>query len=168
MFFTTNHDENSWNGTEFEKYGDAYKTFAVLTQTIYQSIPLVYSGQELPNKQRLKFFVKDTIQWNGNYAMAPFYTTLLHARRNNTALASNASYAKIITGNDARIFAFMRTAANNKVVVILNFSAQPQRFTLSASVLKTATEIFTGKKESLAAINNKIIPAWGYLVYNVK
>lgn len=23
MYFTSNHDENSWNGTEFEKYGDA-------------------------------------------------------------------------------------------------------------------------------------------------
>ena len=46
LFFTTNHDENSWNGTEFEKYGDAYKTFAVFSQTMYQGIPLIYNGQE--------------------------------------------------------------------------------------------------------------------------
>ncbi len=168
LYFTTNHDENSWNGTEFEKYGDAYKTFAVFTQTIYQSIPLVYSGQELPNKKRLKFFVKDPIEWSGKYAMAPFYTTLLKARRNNTALSSNASYQKIKTGNDTRIFAFVRSDAKNKAVILLNFSAQAQTFTLSASVLKTGTEIFTGKKESLTAINKKSIPAWGYLVYSVK
>ncbi|MEO6583715.1 MAG: alpha-amylase family glycosyl hydrolase [Ferruginibacter sp.] len=168
LFFTTNHDENSWNGTEFEKYGDAFKTFAVFTQTMYQSIPLVYSGQELPNKKRLKFFVRDTIEWNGNYTMAPFYATLLHTRRNNRALASNASYEKITTGNDDNIFAFVRSAAKNKVVVVLNFSSLPQTFQLSHTLLKKGTGIFTGKKESLTTINKKTLPPWGYLVYKVK
>ncbi len=29
VYFTSNHDENSWNGTEFEKYGDAASLMAV-------------------------------------------------------------------------------------------------------------------------------------------
>jgi len=29
MYFTSNHDENSWNGTEYERLGDGAKTFAV-------------------------------------------------------------------------------------------------------------------------------------------
>ena len=33
LFFTSNHDENSWNGTEYEKYGDAAKAFAVFSFT---------------------------------------------------------------------------------------------------------------------------------------
>lgn len=90
MYFTSNHDENSWNGTEFEKYGNAYKTFAVFSQTMYQSVPLIYNGQEVPNKKRLKFFVKDPIEW-GQYAMAGFYKTMLNLRRSTPALAADAS-----------------------------------------------------------------------------
>ena len=54
-FFTSNHDENSWNGSEYEKYGDMAKPFAVFCAT-WNGIPLIYSGQELPNLKRLQFF----------------------------------------------------------------------------------------------------------------
>ena len=45
MQFITNHDENSWNGTVFERLGDAVETMAVLSYTI-PGMPLIYSGQE--------------------------------------------------------------------------------------------------------------------------
>jgi glycosidase len=51
LWFTSNHDENSWNGTEYEKYGDAVKALTVFSFT-WDGIPLIYSGQELPNKKR--------------------------------------------------------------------------------------------------------------------
>ena len=46
MNFITNHDENSWNGTEFERMGDGVKAFATLSFTV-PGMPLIYSGQEL-------------------------------------------------------------------------------------------------------------------------
>ena len=61
-WFTSNHDENSWNGSEYEKYGDMAKLLAVFSCT-WNGIPLIYSGQELPNLKRLKFFEKDAIDW---------------------------------------------------------------------------------------------------------
>ena len=63
-WFTSNHDENSWNGSEYEKYGDMAKALAVFSCT-WNGIPLIYSGQELPNLKRLKFFEKDAIDWTG-------------------------------------------------------------------------------------------------------
>jgi glycosidase len=45
MQFTTNHDENSWNGTEYARLGDGAKAFAVMSYTI-PGMPLIYSGQE--------------------------------------------------------------------------------------------------------------------------
>ena len=48
VWFTANHDENSWNGTEYEKYGALAKALAVFSCT-WPGLPLVYSGQELPN-----------------------------------------------------------------------------------------------------------------------
>ncbi|MEG2333632.1 alpha-amylase family glycosyl hydrolase, partial [Chryseobacterium sp.] len=84
-WFTTNHDENSWNGTEFEKYGDITKPMAVFSAT-WNGIPLLYSGQELPNLKRLEFFEKDVISWNNEYKMAEFYKILLNLKSSNPAL----------------------------------------------------------------------------------
>ncbi|MEO9144613.1 MAG: alpha-amylase family glycosyl hydrolase [Ginsengibacter sp.] len=165
MYFTSNHDENSWNGTEFEKYGDAYKAFAVFTQTMYQSIPLIYSGQEVPNKKRLKFFVRDPIVWN-QYEMAPFYSTLLHLREKDGALAADAGYKKITTANDDAIFAYIRQKGKHKVLVVLNLSSEPQRFTIKENeVYGNPLNVFSGLKEKL--FNNHVydMKPWDYLVY---
>ncbi|HEY5408969.1 MAG TPA: alpha-amylase family glycosyl hydrolase [Ginsengibacter sp.] len=165
LYFTTNHDENSWNGTEFEKYGNAYKAFAVFTQTMYQSIPLIYSGQEIPNKRRLKFFVKDPIVWD-QYKMAPFYSTLLHLRRKDPALAADASYKRLQTGNDMAIFAYVREKAGHKIAVILNLSKEPQRFTIDdKSVFGNPLNIFSGVKEKVDATHVFSTEPWGYIVY---
>lgn len=165
LFFTTNHDENSWNGTEFEKYGEAYKAFAVFTQTMYQSLPLIYSGQEEPNKKRLKFFVRDPIQW-GKYAMAPFYSTLLHLRARNKALDADAFYKRIVTANDDAIFAYIRQKGNKKVLVVLNLSPQPQHFTIKEKeVYGNTVNVFTNQKVKL--FNNYVyqMSAWDYFVF---
>ncbi|MEP7255034.1 MAG: alpha-amylase family glycosyl hydrolase [Ferruginibacter sp.] len=167
MYFTTNHDENSWNGTEFQKYGAAYKTFAVFTQTIYQSVPLIYSGQEIANKKRLKFFVKDTIDWNNKYEMAPFYKTLLTLRKNNQALAADASFKKLVSSNDAAVFAYQREKGGHKVVVILNLSKQPQKFTVKdAAIDGEPLNIFMGMKEKINSSHEFSIEPWGYIVYD--
>lgn len=165
LFFTTNHDENSWNGTEFEKYGDAYKTFAVFTQTMYQSIPLIYNGQEEPNKRRLKFFVKDSIQW-AHYALAPFYSTLLHLRQRNKALDADAAWQRIATGNDDAIYAYMRQKGKDKVLVILNLSPQPQHFTIKEkSIYGNPENVFS--KATVKLFKNYVyqMEPWEYLVY---
>lgn len=41
MYFITNHDENAWNGTEFERLGNAVETFFTLA-TIVPGMPLLY------------------------------------------------------------------------------------------------------------------------------
>ena len=84
-YFTSNHDENSWNGTEYEKYGAAAINLAVFS-CLWNGLPLLYSGQELPNLKRLKFFDKDPIEWNGKYELHDFYRTLLQLRKRNPAL----------------------------------------------------------------------------------
>jgi alpha-amylase len=87
LFFTSNHDENSWNGTEYEKYGMLAKALAVFTCT-YMGMPLVYSGQELPNTKRLQFFDKDEIAWQQNVELHNFYKTLFALRKSKNDLFS--------------------------------------------------------------------------------
>jgi len=169
MFFTTNHDENSWNGTEFEKFGNAYKTFAVFSQTMAQSIPLIYSGQEIANKKRLKFFVKDTIPWNDRYEMAAFYKTLLTLRKTNPALASDAGYKRLPSSDNNVVFAFVREKEGRKAVVIFNMSKKMQQFKVTDPIINGAPlNVFMGVEEKISDTHDFSLEPWGYIVYDYK
>ena len=122
-YFTTNHDENSWNGTEYEKYGPAAKNFAVFSAT-WNGIPLTYSGQELPNNRRLRFFEKDHINWTGKFELAEFYKNLFELRKKHPALAAgNKSQARFIdTDADDFVMVFERWRGDDCVMIALNFS----------------------------------------------
>ena len=166
MFFTTNHDENSWNGTEFEKYGDAFKTFAVFSQTMYQSIPLIYNGQEVPNKKRLKFFVKDPIEWN-KYELSSFYKTLLNLRKTNAALAADASFERLKTSKDEAVYAYTREKDGKKVLVVMNLSPKPSAFAIPDNRINgRPLNIFLNQKEAVSSSHQFSLEPWGYTVYD--
>jgi glycosidase len=169
MYFTSNHDENSWNQADFGTMpGAIHAPFAVLTQTVKRSVPLIYGGQEEPFLDSLKFFVKDTIIF-GKYQRADFYKKLLTLRKTNPALASNASYTKLTTNNDAAIFAYVRQQDKHKVLVVLNLSNATQIATTSNEIINgQATNLFTGNSDKVTAGAKISIAPWGYIVYDYK
>lgn len=166
LYFTSNHDENSWNKADFATMpGASHAPFAVLTQTLKRGIPMIYSGQEEPILRAIKFFDKDTIQF-ANYARADFYQKLLNLHTHNAALAANASFIRLHSTADENVYAFARESKDKKVVVLVNLSNQPQSFTLSDELINgKATELFSGKNEMLKAGQEISLPAWGYAVY---
>lgn len=126
--FITNHDENSWSGSEFERMGDAVKTFAALIFTI-EGIPLVYSGQEAGLKKRLRFFEKDTIAWN-NLEMQKFYQALIGLKKGNSSLWNGVAGGRmkfVETSAPQQVLAFMRENDNNQVLSVFNLSASRLR-----------------------------------------
>ena len=166
MNFTTNHDENSWNGTEFEKFGDAYKLFSIFSMTYKQTIPLVYSGQEIPNKKRLKFFVKDPIEWTG-LEMEKFYTTLFYNRKMNPAFASDATYRRIKTSADESVLCYMREKSNRKVLTLLNLTSTTQSVTIEDKIFNGyVVNIFGDSKWINLKPGQKFeLKPWDFLVF---
>ena len=120
MFFTTNHDENSWNGTEYEKYGVYAKALAVFSFFYLSSVPLLYSGQEIPNQKRLPFFDKDELNWNEGLELHGFYKTLISQRKK---MIVDAEFSFI--SNDQKLLAFKRNSQQNMVLVFLNLDSAP-------------------------------------------
>ncbi|MFT3681074.1 MAG: alpha-amylase family glycosyl hydrolase [Ferruginibacter sp.] len=126
LWYTSNHDENSWNGTEYEKYGAAAKAFAIHSFT-WNGMPLIYSGQELPNNKRLQFFDKDPIEWTGKYLLHDFYKTLTNLHTNNPALRGGdpaVTTYLLQTNADHNVLAYLRKNNQDEVLVLLNFSDQ--------------------------------------------
>ncbi|MFT4092014.1 MAG: alpha-amylase family glycosyl hydrolase [Niabella sp.] len=133
-WFTSNHDENSWNGTEYEKYGDIAKALAVFSCT-WNGIPLIYSGQELPLRdKRIQFFDRDPIPWTGKYELHDFYKILLSLHAGNPALRGGDNAVttyKLSTTADDKIFSYLRKNGDNEVLVILNLSRDKVPFTIT-------------------------------------
>jgi glycosidase len=170
MLFTSNHDENSWNGTEYERLGGGARTFAVFTFT-FPGIPLVYSGQEAAMDRRLRFFDKDTIPWGG-FVLEPFYTTLLQLKKTSDLIASGDSggvFTKVSTDKDKQVYCFLRHKGDRKMFVLLNFSEADQNITLRGDTFAgDYQEIFTGEKKSWKAHEKAVLGPWQYLVYTTK
>jgi len=171
-WFTSNHDENSWNGSEYEKYGDMAKALAVFSCT-WNGIPLIYSGQELPNLKRLKFFEKDEINWTGKndriaIGLHDFYKPLLSLHSHNHALRAGDPQAKterLKTSDDNHVFAFLRKNGNAEVLVILNFSAADVNFSIDNGIGGKFREIFSGREKNISNNKNFEMKGWEYLVY---
>ncbi|PZP40531.1 MAG: 1,4-alpha-glucan branching protein [Pseudopedobacter saltans] len=166
LWFTSNHDENSWNGSEYEKYGRLAKTWAVFA-TLFPGIPLIYSGQELPNLKRLAFFEKDQIEWTQEKPkLHEFYKSLLELRKSNTCFHTDI-HCKILNTNSPYILAFKLQQGNDQVIVLLNFSQdQTQIANITGEQLEGHYQsLFSGLQYKFQTDEQFEIDPTGYLVY---
>jgi len=174
VYFTTNHDENSHSGSEYERMGDMARAFAVLCCT-WNGIPLIYSGQELPNTKQLKFFDKDQIDWTDHCVLNDFFQALLDLKKRNPALRAGdpaVTTHRLHTRMGNRCFVFTRRAGEDEVLVVLNLSAEPLSVPASELLLQGCwTDIFTGAVVDLtvgveagAGTGSIELAPWGYTV----
>ncbi|ROI09695.1 1,4-alpha-glucan branching protein [Chryseobacterium sp. H3056] len=167
-WFTSNHDENTWNGTEYEKYGDLAQPLAVFSVT-WNGVPLIYNGQELPLKtKRLEFFEKDPIPWTGKNELHDFYKTLLNLKSENPALRGGdpAATTQILkTSADDKIFAYMRKNGKDEVLTVLNFSKENVNFSIDdENISGIFTNVFSGPVKDFATNKEFYLPVGGYAV----
>ncbi len=167
MYFITNHDENSWAGTEFDRMGDGVEAFAVLTATV-PGMVLLYNGQEAGFDRMLEFFEKDQIDW-GDFKYHDFYKALLGLKARNKALWNGAHGGDIIrvnTCHDNQIFAFVREKDGDRVFVVLNLADEAHRpMLMGEQHFGTYRELFTGEVQTFDRQMSIELEPWGYKVF---
>lgn len=168
MNFTSNHDENSWNGTEFERLGDGASAFAVLCE-VAPGMPLIYTGQEAGMNKRLRFFEKDTVNWKP-YPMRSIYTQLNSLKKSNKALwngLKGGELKSIDCGNE-NVYALTRENGGNKIFALFNFSKAIQKVKINSDAIAGKyKDIFT--KGSVKNITNNFeaeLQPWEYKVFS--
>jgi len=132
MNFTTNHDENSWNGTVYDRLGKMVEPFSVLISTA-KGMPLVYSGQEAGMNKALDFFEKDLIEWK-DHKIKEIYTLIFNEKKSNKALwnGSKGGEMSFVTVSDnENVLSFYREKGDDKVIVIINLSDQESKISFS-------------------------------------
>ena len=169
MYFTSNHDENSWNGTEFERMGDAVSTFTVLTYVL-PGMPLIYNGQEVGFNRRLEFFEKDNIDWTASGSEHDFtnlYEQLNAFKKSNPALFTQekgGAMEEIENNMPQKVWSFKRVKGENEVHCLFNFTDQEVVVSFDESVSGEGFKEFYGVTSS-DAIESVKLKAWEYKLY---
>lgn len=154
MNMVTNHDLNSWEGTEFDRLGNLTDAFAVLSYTL-PGMPLIYTGQETGLNRALEFFVKDKApEWEPRNEYFEFYKKLNDLKHTQEALTAGEQGGEMVRYATASpdLYVFSRSKDDSTVTVLVNLGAeeQPLTFTASSPELTAETvDFFTGEPAAL-------------------
>jgi len=157
MNFTTNHDENSWGGTVFERLGLGSKTFSALTYFL-PGMPLLYNGQEYGLNKRLEFFSKDYIEKSNN-DFFNFYKNLAQIKKSNKALniEENVNF-EIIETRNASVILLKRENQGKALYFLSNLSENEQLINLDLNGVFTSLM----KNSNYELHQNKKLAAWEF------
>lgn len=163
MNMITNHDLNSWEGTEFERLGPATGAFAVLSYTL-PGMPMMYTGQEVGFNHPFEFFELDTVQpdYTANQFTA-FYRMLNALKHSNPALDAgiDGGSFEVIPAGDSDILAFERAKDGRKVIVVANLSGEAKKLAFPVTPdVAGMTDWFTGRSAAIPAA----LQPWEYFV----
>ena len=166
MNMVTNHDLNSWEGTEFQRYGRALGAFAVLSYTL-PGMPMLYTGQEVGFNHPFEFFERDAAlpDYTPNQ-LTTFYEMLNSLKHNHSALNASGQLDTMRVWNTLSpdVLAFTREdSSGDKVTVIVNLSDSDKQitFTDQAPSADSMINYFTGAPASLPSQ----LGPWQYQVW---
>jgi glycosidase len=147
MRFSDNHDERR----AIARFGEPAALAASAFVFTLDGVPMIYNGMEVGDTTESgapALFEKLPIFWaiaERRKEFPQFYKEIMARRRSSTALR-RGTLEWVRNSDEARVVTFVRRAANDEVLVAINFSNRP----FSGSV--------GGRKVSL--------DAWGYRIFN--
>jgi glycosidase len=167
MVYTSNHDQNAWDATEFERFGPAVEAAMVL-QFVGEGIPSVYNGQEAGNAERLEFFEREPIAWRA-HPNGELLRQLITLKHDTTALWNGAAGARmvpVVNNHAMEVLSFARFDSNGGVFAVFNLSPATQRVRFEHNLHYGAyVEYFTNTPAAFNSDSELTLPPWSYRVY---
>ena len=167
MQFTSNHDENTWNGTAFDRLEDAAEISAMFTFMI-PDMPLIYSGQEAGNKKRLEFFDRDPIEWKQAKFESLYASLILLKQTNESLLCGNKGGAInfLFTNPDSCTLAFTREQNEDKVIALFNFSKDIRNIKIDdENISGNYLDYFSGEPKTFMKHEIFSMKPWEYRIF---
>lgn len=168
MMFTSNHDENSWSGSEFIRFGASLEVMTALTFLWEASMPLIYTGQEIGYDHSFAFFDRDPIPSYQHNSFTELYRRLISLKHNQRALQAGERGGRTIEiENNAKdcMMTFVRECDDSRVVAILNLSPYTIHADFNNGIYAgTYTNAMTGQQEELPLHFEADIEPWGYTI----
>ena len=170
MMFTSNHDENSWSGSEFDRFGAAREAMTALTFVWEAAMPLIYTGQEVGYNHSFEFFERDYIPAEKYQANedTELYRKLIVLKHSQPALQAGERGGRTIEiENNAKdcLMTFVRESGDSRVVAIMNLSPYTIHADYNNGIYAGEyTNAITGEKVLLPVHLEQDIEPWGYTI----
>ena len=168
LAFTSNHDENSWSGSEFDRFGEAREAMAVFSFVVPRGLPLIYTGQEVGYDHSFAFFDRDPIASYEVNGFTRFYRHLAALRHDNSALAAGELGGEMIEiRNNAEdcLMTMVRETPDNRVVAIMNLSPYAIRAEYGTGIYAGSyTDAMTGAEYNLPEQVAEDMAPWSYRI----
>lgn len=168
MMFTSNHDENSWSGSEFTRFGAALEVMTALTFLWEASLPLIYTGQEVGYDHSFEFFDRDTLPSLVANEHTQFYRRLINLKHTQRALDSGERGGRIIEiDNNAKdcIMTFVREIGDSRIVAILNLSPYTIHADFNTGIYAGSYyNAITGEQTTLPPHVEQDLAPWEYTI----
>lgn len=168
LLFTSNHDENSWNGSEYARLGAAAGVMAAFTFVAPQCMPLVYTGQEAGYDHAFAFFDRDPLPEFEPGPAAESYRRLIRMRHACPALAAGEAGGPMIEiRNNAEdcLLTFVREVPGNRVVVLMNLSPYTVRADFRTGIYAGVyRDALTGEDAELPEHVEGDVEGWAYRI----
>lgn len=166
MNFTDNHDKNSWEGNQYQNFGESLPAMMVL-MTMMDGMPLVYNGQEAGLNRSLKFFEKDPIEWK-KHENEVIYTKLFALKHQNQALWNGkwgGEMVRIMNDKMDEVISFVREKNGDKVITIINLSNKEVNVNFDTTFDEgTYKNLFSDEDFKLDKKQNLVMKPWEYLI----
>ena len=168
MMFTSNHDENSWSGSEFDRFGAAREVMTALTFVWEAAMPLLYTGQEVGYNHSFEFFERDYIPAEKYQECedTELYRKLIALKHSQPALQAGERGGRTIEiENNAKdcLMTFVRELGDSRVVAIMNLSPYTIHANYNNGIYAGEyTNAITGEKVLLPVHLEQDIKPWGY------
>ena len=154
LMFTSNHDENSWNGSEFARMGAARGIMAAFTFVVPGGLPLIYTGQEIGYDHSFAFFDRDPMVDPRPGRFTELYRLLCLLKHRNRALQAGergGSFVEIENNAKDCLMTFVREVEGNRVLCVMNLSP----YTIHADF---NTGIYQGEYADALTGNRIVVP----------
>ena len=162
--FTSNHDENTWNGSARERLHKLLEPLTVLT-FLLPGAYLIYNGQEAGLSKRLKFFDKDEMVWKKDH-MFDLYQKLINFKKLSPEFCSgkHEDCLRAFDLSHARsIAAYKRIHNKHEYLVVANLGNEELSVFPKDEDIAGFKPVFQHKVKISSAKNELSIGAYGYI-----
>lgn len=165
MNMITNHDLNSWEGTEYERYGKYLPAMTVLTYVL-PGMPLIYTGQEVALDRALEFFFRDPVgefaslnqpasRGSRTTAMYKVLNDLKHRYPQLAAGQQNIDFAKVADPENQLLIIRSLPDEDASIFCAINFGTTAMTIPAMANIAK---EIYFFGADGLMPKSNLLEP----------
>lgn len=170
MSFTSNHDENSWSGSDQSRFGHALDIMTAMTFLMPSTMPLIYTGQEVGYDHSFEFFERDPIPVSVyvENRTTELYRRLAALKHSEAALAAGERGGEMIEiENNAKdcMMTFVREVGGSRVVAIMNLSPYHIHADFNTGIYAGMyRDALSGARVHLDEHVERDIEPWGYQI----